>query len=1068
MKKNDDCPLPTAHSLLALLTTLSLLTALAVPTHATDITLGDHKFTLPDGFTIEQVAGPPLVNRPICADFDEQGRLYVADSSGSNENVQTQLEQKPHRIVRLEDTDGDGTFDESVVFAASMMFPEGAMWFDGSLYVSAPPVIWKLTDTDGDGEADKHEEWLDAKTLTGCANDLHGPYLGPDGWIYWCKGAFAEQTYERPGREPFVTRASHIFRRRPEGGPIEPVMTGGMDNPVEVVFTPGGERIFSTTFLVHPQAGQRDGLIHAIYGGVYGKEHGVLEGHPRTGELMPVLSHLGPAAPCGLLHLESDQLGDDYRGNLLCCLFNMHRLTRHVLTPEGATFKSEHSDFLVSDNIDFHPTDVLEDADGSLLVVNTGGWYKLCCPTSNLHKPDILGAIYRIKRTGSHDVEDPRGQQIAWESQSTDELAALLSDTRSAVRQRAKQVLAEHGMDAVRSLTRVLKESSSPDHRRHAIWTLSWIDVPDTRGRSGARGWVRFALRDRDESVRQAALHVISVWRDADAASDVAELLQSASPHNRRAAAEALGRIGSKDSIERLLQTTARLDDPLHDHSLTYALIELGDVELLQEVWTQTLSLEARRRVMVALDQIGEGHLTVDQVIPYLVFDQTYRIDRSTPHPVKMHLHDTAWQIAERHPEWAPKLVEPFRRILSGEFPPSRLKIGPVREIAQWLAAFANDNGIQKLMAEKLIEGRFGYTEHAIILAMRDSQLKALPDSWQFAIAKVLPKGFERMQDLIVSAIAAAPETRLRDDLAEKLKSFATDDQVSAERRLQAFLALPEAVRQEHLGELLDFIAESITTDQPLPVRGLALDVLSSTPLPNESLTVIARAIPQTGPIELSRLIDLFKSSPDETLGLQLVASLDECEATTSLSVEKLRDVLSGYPETVQQQAEALYVRIEQENRDKYQQLEAVLALMGQGDIRRGQKVFHGTKVACNGCHTMGYKGGRVGPDLTRIGRIRSERDLLESILFPSASFVRSYEPTTLLLTDGRVLNGVIKDEDSAQVMLQVDAQKLLPIPVVAIEERLESKVSIMPAGLDKQLTPQQLADLVTFLKAAQ
>ena len=254
MKKNDDCPLPTAHSLLALLTTLSLLTALAVPTHATDITLGDHKFTLPDGFTIEQVAGPPLVNRPICADFDEQGRLYVADSSGSNENVQTQLEQKPHRIVRLEDTDGDGTFDESVVFAASMMFPEGAMWFDGSLYVSAPPVIWKLTDTDGDGEADKHEEWLDAKTLTGCANDLHGPYLGPDGWIYWCKGAFAEQTYERPGREPFVTRASHIFRRRPEGGPIEPVMTGGMDNPVEVVFTPGGERIQWATFT--PTGGQ--------------------------------------------------------------------------------------------------------------------------------------------------------------------------------------------------------------------------------------------------------------------------------------------------------------------------------------------------------------------------------------------------------------------------------------------------------------------------------------------------------------------------------------------------------------------------------------------------------------------------------------------------------------------------------------------------------------------------------------------------------------------------------------------------------------------------------------------
>ncbi len=48
-------------------------------------------------------------------------------------------------------------------------------------------------------------------------------------------------------------------------------MTGGMDNPVDVAFTPSGERILSATFLEHPQAGRRDALVHAIYGGVYGK-----------------------------------------------------------------------------------------------------------------------------------------------------------------------------------------------------------------------------------------------------------------------------------------------------------------------------------------------------------------------------------------------------------------------------------------------------------------------------------------------------------------------------------------------------------------------------------------------------------------------------------------------------------------------------------------------------------------------------------------------------------------------------------------------------------------------------
>ena len=131
------------------------------------------------------------------------------------------------------------------------------MWLDGSLYVAAPPHIWKLTDTDGDGVADKREVWFDGKTLTGCANDLHGPYLGPDGWIYWCKGAFAEQTYTLPNgknRSPRGRRTSSA--PGPTAPGIEPVMTGGMDNPVDVVFTPGGERIFTTHVLPAPRRRQ--------------------------------------------------------------------------------------------------------------------------------------------------------------------------------------------------------------------------------------------------------------------------------------------------------------------------------------------------------------------------------------------------------------------------------------------------------------------------------------------------------------------------------------------------------------------------------------------------------------------------------------------------------------------------------------------------------------------------------------------------------------------------------------------------------------------------------------------
>ena len=234
----------------------------------------DPLLSVAEGFEVERVAGPPLVERPIVADFDEHGRLYVADSSGSNDKVQKQLEEKPHRIVRLEDSDGDGRFDKSVVFADKMMFPEGAMWFDGSLYVAAPPQHL---------ETDRHQRRRHRGPARGMVSRARRSPVAPTTCTARTSGRTAGSTGARarsPSRpmngrasQPFVTRASHIFRRptRRRAG-IEPVMTGGMDNPVDVVFTPGGERILTTTFVIQPGGGRRDGLIHAIYGGVYGKD----------------------------------------------------------------------------------------------------------------------------------------------------------------------------------------------------------------------------------------------------------------------------------------------------------------------------------------------------------------------------------------------------------------------------------------------------------------------------------------------------------------------------------------------------------------------------------------------------------------------------------------------------------------------------------------------------------------------------------------------------------------------------------------------------------------------------
>ena len=159
---------------------------------------------VPDGFTIELVAASPLVERPIVAAFDDDGHLYVAESSGSNDKVEKQLEDKPHRIVRLDDTDGDGRFDKRTVFADQMMFPEGTLFFDGSLYVSAPPSIWKLTDKDGDGVADERVDL--GERLTG-AEERDEPSMRLDDAL----GGGGEP----PGRRFVIRRQTPCAPRRP-------------------------------------------------------------------------------------------------------------------------------------------------------------------------------------------------------------------------------------------------------------------------------------------------------------------------------------------------------------------------------------------------------------------------------------------------------------------------------------------------------------------------------------------------------------------------------------------------------------------------------------------------------------------------------------------------------------------------------------------------------------------------------------------------------------------------------------------------------------------------------------
>src|SRR5438309_7628672 len=94
---------------------------------------------VPEGFAVQQVAGPDLVSYPMMGTLDDRGRLFLCESSGNTLNDAQMTAHPDYKIRMLEDRDGDGVFDHSSVFAGGLTLPAGAVWHRNNLYVASPP-----------------------------------------------------------------------------------------------------------------------------------------------------------------------------------------------------------------------------------------------------------------------------------------------------------------------------------------------------------------------------------------------------------------------------------------------------------------------------------------------------------------------------------------------------------------------------------------------------------------------------------------------------------------------------------------------------------------------------------------------------------------------------------------------------------------------------------------------------------------------------------------------------------------------------------------------------------------
>src|SRR5436190_6522982 len=266
--------------------------------------------------------------------------------------------------------------------------------------------------------------------------------------------------------------------------------------------------------------------------------------------------------------------------------------------------------------------------------------------------------------------------------------------------------------------------------------------------------------------------------------------------------------------------------------------------------------------------------------------------------------------------------------------------------------------------------------------------------------------------------------------------------------------------------ERFAFLQGNVVSEKAVMLRNSAVTALARAKLKAEQLLNLTDTVRNAGPLEMTRLLSAFERSTNEAVGLKLLSALKEAKGLSSLRADLLKGLAAKYPESVQQQAQELGVTLNADAAKQGAHVNELLVELKDGDIRRGQVVFNGPKAACSSCHTMGYLGGKVGPDLTSISQARTERDLLESILYPSASFVRSFEPYVIQTKSDETFSGVLKKDAPDEVVLATGPGNEVRIARSDITEMRPGTVSVMPAGLEQQLTKQELADLVAFLKS--
>ncbi len=452
---------------------------------------------VPEGFSVDLVASEPEVRQPVAFAFDERGRIWIAEAHSYPSKRPSG--QGMDRIVILEDSDGDGTFERRKVFTEGLNLISGFEVGYGGVWVGAAPELLFIPDRNRDDKPDGPPGvLLDGFGFQDTHECLNSFLWGPDGWLYGNQGVFNLAHIGKPGaadKDRTELRAG-VWRYHPVRHEFEVFANGG-SNPWGLDFDEHGQ-----IFMTHCRSYWGRGLTtHVIQGAHFWNQananyapfiisdppaefpafrnfllasarydHGAGgAGEPGTDAIYGGHSHVGTMIYLG------DNWPDEFRGHLFTHNLHGHQINQQVNRRLGSGFDTVHAgrdQFFCSDP-KYVAVDLQSGPDGAVYMID---WYdqQHCHNPNNEQWERGNGRVYRMKWDATW-----KPAKVDLASKSDAELVGMHGHKNEWFIRTARRLLHERAhagalkQEVIPMLGSIFAENIDPAIRLRGLWSVS-------------------------------------------------------------------------------------------------------------------------------------------------------------------------------------------------------------------------------------------------------------------------------------------------------------------------------------------------------------------------------------------------------------------------------------------------------------------------------------------------------------------------------------------------------------------------------------------------------------------